>query len=230
MTLVSIGQGNMAPLGEVVISSNSDTVPSFQRRRSSVVTNDALVLSLVISSNHTFLQCDAPTIRAVVDVTTVKKLASFHCVNAVTVPKSLLDIEPRDSVRCFVLKQNKVEFPDLNCSVRIQGCDISLLHEARTGSTDSAVNNMAETLSQTMIINSTVALRCNIIEMYSGTAVIELSDLMDDWQNYGMLPSESVGIKSKSEPSTVTRRLGMLDLTSLLAESPSMLSFHSVRF
>ena len=230
LTLVSIGQGNMAPLGEVVISSNSDTVPSVQRRRSSVVTNDALVLSLVISSNHTFLQCDAPTIRAVVDVTTVKKLASFHCVNAVTVPKSLLDIEPRDSVRCFVLKQNKVEFPDLNCSVRIQGCDISLLHEARTGSTDSAVNNMAETLSQTMILNSTVVLRCNIIEMYSGTAVIELSDLMDDWQNYGMLPSESVGIKSKSEPSTVTRRLGMLDLTSLLAESPSMLSFHSVRF
>jgi hypothetical protein len=144
-------------------------------------------------------------------------------------PKSLLDQQPREKVRLYVLKQHKVEFPDLNCSVRIQGFEISFLHETRTSSTISVGNSMTETLSQVMIPNSAATLRCNMIELYSGTTAIELSDLMDEWHNDGNYPSNDIDVRANLEPSNVTRRLSMLNLPVLMAESPSMLSFHSVR-
>jgi hypothetical protein len=233
LILMSIGQGddNVAPLGEVVISSNGGYASTNQQRRSSKVTHDALLLSLVISPNHTFLQCDAPTIQACVDITTIKNLLSFHYANAATLPKPLLERKAHETVRLYVLKQNKVEFPDLNCSVRIQGCDISLLREAKTtGTSMNSVENSSatETISQLLNVKSTVSLRCNMIEMYSGSAVMELSDLMDEWQSYGM-PSASIGVSSKVDLSNLTRRLSMLDLPVLVAESPAMLCFHSVR-
>ena len=225
LPLLLIGQDNMPPLGEVLISSGSGVVSTNQARRSSTLTNDAMVLSLVINSNHNFLQCDAPTIRVFVEVAALKKLLTFHHGNTATIPKPMLDRQPREQVRLYILQQHKIEFPDLNCSVRIQGCDISLLHEATRGSTGTVEHSMTETISQMILLNSAVVLRCNMIEMYSGTAVTELCDLMDEWRGGDSNAPELVG----SQLSNVTRQLGMLDLPSLMTDRPSILSFPSVR-
>lgn len=180
---------------------------------------DALSLSIVDKNKQNFVQCDTPIVRVWIDPVTIEKLMTFSSKKPALFPKQLLSRSPKEEVRLYVLQQNQASFSALNCSIRIHGCDIALPLKKEVATLDRHVPHCLES----PFPDPSVVLRCDMIEMYSGSAVEELCAIMDSWR-----PSEDVASSLPTtlsrHPTDETRRLSMLDVPELVSMNANLLS------
>jgi len=223
--LLEIGSSPLegAPVREVDVSR--------QNHRHSVshhnMPTEALSLSFVDKNNYNFLQCDASLVRGEFDPLTVSRVVAFASQSSALFPKQLLKRTSREEVRLYVLQQNETPFAAWNCSIRLHGCELSLPLKAIQAQEGGEVGGGDFSLDSGSVVPSgAVVLLCDIVEIYSGSAVEELSAVMEGSQ-VGADVTGSVG-KSVAQPNTQTRQLSMLDVPELMHVNRSLLSSHWV--
>ena len=158
--------GENAPVHEV-------SFPPPRRPSRSVTTtlppNSAVSLSLDTERQGVTVQCDAATVRLVLDMKTVEKSVDFVSQHNSHFPKSLLKMSPREEVRLYVLRQStNTDVIALNSSVRLYGVEVTFPHQTkRTRGASSSSMEITEA--------SSFVLRSDIIEIYSGSVVDSIS-------------------------------------------------------
>jgi len=215
--------GPEAPVHEVDVSRQT-------RRFSSTslnVPSEALSLSFVEKNNYNFLQCDASTIRGKVDPTTISKILAFPSSSSVVFPRSLLKRSAREEVRLYILQQNETPFATWNCSIRVHGCKILLPVEPKHKMAGNDGNDLAlrNSFSKGGEDDDAVIFRCHIVEIYSGTAVEELSVVMEGSRTD---IDDRPNLSAMDQPTMQTRQLRMLDVPELVLANRSPLSSHWV--
>ena len=222
--LLEIGSSPLegAPVREVDVSR--------QNHRHSVshhsMPTEALSLSFVDKNNYNFLQCDASLVRGEFDPLTVSRVVAFFSQSSALFPKQLLKRTSREEVRLYVLQQNETPFAAWNCSIRMHGCELSLPLKAVQAQEGGEVGGGDFSLGSGSVVPSgAVVLLCSIVEIYSGSAVEELSAAMEGSQVGADVPG-SVGISA--QPNAQTRQLSMLDVPELMHVNRSLLSTHWV--
>ena len=216
VSLLAIGaDASDVPLSDIEVRADSLEISPRPSAKANVPL-EALSLSVIV-------KCDALIVRVSIDPSTISKLLAFSAQGSVLFPRQLLPRSPREEVRRYVLQQNEASFSALNCSIRIHGCEISLpLQEDKTGDNKND--------SQFDSPNPGAVLRCEIIEIYSGIAIEELSASMEDWHRDDgdgdvetSLPSSMLGLSMVQ-----TRQLGMLDVPELMVMNKGLVTSHWV--
>jgi N-terminal region of Chorein or VPS13 len=225
--LIAIGAASLdeAPVHEIQVSTEGSAGLMVSTQRTEVP-RDALSLSLVDNNNHNFLQCDASTIRGWIDPPTIFKLISFSSQSSALFPRPLLKRSPREEVRLYVLR-NENPLSSLNCSIRIHGYEISFPLKADKTGNGGNPRLAPDSFARTELPDPAAVLHCDIMELYSGSAVEELCASMEEWQAEGDVPAYLGSLRS-GHNKIETRQLSMLDVRKLLAANRSLLSSHWV--
>lgn len=219
VSLFSMGseQHREAPLDEIKLALQDITyaTPSPGPR-------NVLTLSMIGRAQSQFVQCDAPKMKAVLHLKTIQQVVSFMKQRDTLMPQPLLPPSPREDLRLYILQQNQTFLAGMNCSFRLHGCSLAIpfLSVESSGSIDHDVSERSVPSGDSM------SLRCNMIEMYSGFAVQDLCNGMQNRMETEMLPRAH----TKKAPRTLeTRSLGMLDIPSLLLSNDLAMSTNWVR-
>jgi hypothetical protein len=231
IALIGIDGVNLLCLGKTVATAESPLVEIEVSRKLHIQEaalkeyTSALSISLVEKNDHNFLHCDAPAIRFSPDFATLAELKSFLHSSPFIMPQKLLRPSPYDRLRVIILQQNVRVAWSFNCSIRIQGFEIELpvraLHESNEEAYDSSSSTDAST-------GARLILSCDLIELYSGTAVDDLTDCMHN-VNANIDCAVSNPLSQKLQDRFGTRQLRMIDVPSIMTTKASPFANQMVR-
>jgi len=229
--LLSIGtQLGDAPVSEVNLGRNSSQGVRSGKSRNDTFQRDAISISLVIhKEKNDVLQCDTSKIKSCFDPQTLTKLFSFSKSSALY-PAHLLPKSAREDVRIYVLRQNAaVVASTLNASIRVHGCELFFPYYSEKDEAKHADDDVYSYGSRTAVSETGgpgTVLKTDIIEIYSGAAVSNLSADTDTMYHPDPIQGRYTVGSVQGRPGT--RGLRMLDIADLTESRDSIFSHHWV--